>query len=256
MKWRNVKKIDGHAHLYQNQSIDTLIQQMDEYHIEKTIILPTNSPRSFFSDIRKTNEYLAEIVNKHPNRFIAFSDVIIKDAMSMYEAANELEYGVKELGLKGLKIHPCNLNLPADDYRLIPVLRKAAELNVPVIYHSFPWRVGFSDLSEPNKINKMIKVFPDITFILSHMGGVKFMDVIRSGGMVDISMGLFEVVDVYGIEIANKLLRKIGIDRLIFASDYPIGQYERYISILDQMDFSDEEIKKIAYDNINKILFK
>lgn len=46
----------------------------------------------------------------------------------------------------------------------------------------------------------------------------------------------------------------IAADRLIFGTDYPEREYELYFSILDKMDFTEKEKRKIAYENINSIL--
>lgn len=268
--WKELEKVDGHVHVvpqdklkmikesgssnvWGNADIENLINKMDKNNVSKAIILPINNSRAYY-DMRETNEFMAEQVNKYPSRLIGFADVIIKDVFGMHEAATELEYAVKSLGLKGLKIHPCNLNIPADDLRLIPVLRKAAELNIPVMYHSYPWRQGFYTNSEPSRIDNMIKIFPDINFIIAHIGGMKYMDVIRTGGFVDISMGLFDLVDIHGIKIANNILRKIGVNRLIFATDFPEGSYAKYFEILDEMDFTEDEVLQIAHKNINRIL--
>ncbi|WP_202615312.1 amidohydrolase family protein [Traorella massiliensis] len=56
-------------------------------------------------------------------------------------------------------------------------------------------------------------------------------------------------------------MRLFGPDRLIFASDYPDNHflkpeeiYEFYFNTLNQMDFTEEEAFKIAYQNIEKIM--
>lgn len=48
--------------------------------------------------------------------------------------------------------------------------------------------------------------------------------------------------------------REVWADRLIFATDYPEGNLKTYCDILDQMDFTVEEMEQIAYKNIIKIL--
>lgn len=51
------------------------------------------------------------MVSKAPDRLFGFADLVIKDSYGMYEGAEELEYAIKDLGLRGLKIHPSNLNI-------------------------------------------------------------------------------------------------------------------------------------------------
>ena len=131
---------------------------------------------------------------------------------------------------------------------------KAAELDVPVMYHSNPCRTGFHDSCAPDKINKMIKVFPDITFITAHMGGMKYLDAFSGCTWVDISFILPELVMLYGIKQTNRILRMFGSDRLIFGTDYPECNYEGYFSILNQTDFNEGEIEKILYGNIASIM--
>ncbi len=272
MNWKNVKKIDAHIHIlpeekrlefikYQGEEctwakadIETYINLMDEYNIDKAILQPTNDMYMYYP-ARKTNEFHAEIIKKYPDKFLAFADINANGSYIMDEAPYELEYAIKELGLHGLKLHPSNLAIDADDLRLVPVLRKAAELKIPVMYHSNPCMMGFHDNCAPDKINKMIMVFPDIQFITAHMGGMKYLDAWSGCTWVDISFVLPEFVELYGIEQTNRILRIFGADRLIFGTDYPEREYELYCSILDKMDFTEEEKRKISYENINSILF-
>ncbi len=109
-------------------------------------------------------------------------------------------------------------------------------------------------LHAPDKINKMIKVFPDIEFITAHLGGVKYLDAWSGCTWVDISFILPELVGLYGIAQTNRILRMFGADRLIFGTDYPERKYDEYFFILNEMDFTEEEIQKIAYKNIESIL--
>lgn len=59
----------------------------------------------------------------------------------------------------------------------------------------------------------------------------------------------------------TNLLRKFGPNRLLFATDYPDNRhlqpteiYAAYFHILNQMDFTEEEAKKIAYWNAKELL--
>ena len=61
-------------------------------------------------------------------------------------------------------------------------------------------------------------------------------------------------VHVLPDERAAQFLGSEGPDRLIFGTDFPDGEYEVYLDILDRMDFTDEEIDQIAWKNIEKLL--
>ena len=236
---------------------------MEKYNVEKTVIVPNNDGRMYYPKADDTNRWLGELQKKYPDLFFAFADVRKEGSYFMEDSPYVLEDAINEYGLAGLKIHPNNLQLDADSLEMVPLLRKAAELKVPVMIHSNPCKVGFHDNCAPDKINKMMQVFPDLTIITAHMGGMKWQDAITGCGYVDISAVLPEFVNLYGIEQTNRILRGFGTDRLIFATDYPDvwfteteSIYETYCDILNQMDFSEEEAYKIAYGNIEKILGK
>lgn len=122
------------------------------------------------------------------------------------------------------------------------------------MYHANPCLTGFHANCAPDKINRMIKVFPDIKFITAHMGGMKYLDAWSGCTWVDISYILPEFVELFGIQQTNRILRMFGPDRLIFGTDYPERDYESYCALLNEMEFSAEEIEKIAYGNISSVL--
>ena len=276
MKWKEIPKIDAHAHLvtkdfreffkddkescwtYSNKSYFKQIAK--EYNVKKFILQPTNDTYMYQETITNNN-WLASQVKQSNGLFLAFADIQNNGAYILDVAPNHLEIAIKDNGLSGLKIHPNNLNIPFDDLRMVPVLRKAAELKIPVMVHSKPTMVGFHDDCAPDRINKMIQVFPDITFIASHLGGMKWQDALSALTYVDISYILPKLYEIYGRDMTERILKAFGADRLIFGTDFPQvyntkaeDVYERYCKILDEMNFSDEDMEKIAYKNICKIL--
>jgi len=270
MKWKDIKKIDAHIHLlpsekleelkqykghpYQGASVEKYLKLMDEFNIEKAIVMPMNDMYFYYNNPDKTNEFFGELQEQYNYRFIGFADIVNTGAYFIEDTPHVLEKAIKTYKLKGLKIHPTNLNIDADDLKLVPVLRKAAELKIPVTIHSNPCRTGYNNNCAPDKINKMIKIFPDLDIITAHLGGMKYMDAISGCTFVDISYILPVLVKMHGIEQTNRILRMFGTDKLIFGTDYPEGNLETYCDILDQMDFTDEEMERIAYKNILKIL--
>src|SRR6185503_14328483 len=82
--------------------------------------------------VRAQNEGLSKWVSAHPDRFVAMASVALQHPDL---AAQQLEDGVKRLGLRGASIgghvNGEDLSLPKYD----PFWAKAAELGVPVVMH-------------------------------------------------------------------------------------------------------------------------
>ena len=272
MSWRTCKKIDAHVHVlpdaraaeflanegpgapWSRCGVDDCLRRMDRYGVERALLVPNNDQYLYDQDPNETNRFLGNVVKGHPDRFWAFADVTASGAYFIEQTPYILERAVTEYGLSGLKIHPTNLHMDADDLRLVPVLRKAAELGVPVMFHANPCRLGFHDNCAPDRINRMIQVFPDLDIITAHLGGMKWQDAVSGCTWVDMSYILPKLAELYGIEQTNRILRAFGPDRLLFGTDFPDGDYDVYFTLLDQMDFTEEEIEKIAWKNLEELL--
>lgn len=198
-------------------------------------------------------------MNESGGRFIAFADCTLGGSYDEPgEVVSELERAVRTLGLRGLKIHPSNLKTAADDRRLEPIVQAAARLEIPVVFHSNPraFDVPFG-LSPPARVYQLLAasgLAEGLPLVLAHMGGVQFLDLVGGYGYVDFSGTLLWLCELYGTEFAERLLRKIGLDRVLFGTDYPIHAYERYYAVLDEMEFTDAEIEQIAYGNAASLL--
>ena len=84
-------------------------------------------------DVPDGNEYVANIVKKYPEQFIGFATV---DPWMGKSALQELENSVKNLGLKGLKLHPTHQAFQPNDTLFYPLYDACAQLGVPVLFHS------------------------------------------------------------------------------------------------------------------------
>lgn len=277
MDWKKIRKLDAHVHILPEETLvwkrqedpgcwgmaeeARFLRLMEENNVEKAVLVPINDAGTYFADPDRTNAWMGELVKKHPDKFIAFADVVNAGGYFHEMAPYWLERAVEEFGLKGLKLHPSNLGMDIDSLDMVPVIRKAADLGIPVMVHSYPYGRQKFDCCEPARIHKLAKVFPDVTFVISHMGGYRWMDALGGNEYVDISTFLPELVSLYGIEQANRILRGFGPDRLVFATDWPQVYlcetekiYGTYCDILNQMDFTEEECEKIAYGNMAGVL--
>ena len=143
-------------------------------------------------------------------------------------------------------------------WRLI-LITFAQERRIPVAVHSYP--NADDDLSAVRRVVKIVERYPDLKLIVSHMGAFQWEQLLPLACYVDVSAILPAYVRTYGIAGTNDLLRKFGPNRLLFATDYPDNRhlqpteiYAAYFHILNQMDFTEEEAKKIAYWNAKELL--
>ena len=272
--WKTIKKIDAHIHIipdvvheanpdaedewvYADQT--KYLDLMERYNIEQAIIMPLNDPylmsMEFTADA--VNKNLRELVDKYPNKFYAMADIDISN--SIEDSKKKIVKAIEEYKLNGLKIHPNNTGMNVDDEYNVALLEDFNKYGLPVFIHSYP--NSKDDRSATYRIKYLINKFPNIKFIISHMGAYQYEELLDTNCYVDISAILPYYVNKLGIKETNAILRKFGVERLIFATDYPCSRslepeeiYDRYFYILNQMDFIDDEINKIAYDNIKNII--
>ena len=81
---------------------------------------------------RFQNDFIAEVVSRHPKRFVGLGTVPLQDPELSIQ---EMTRCVKELGLAGIEIgsHVNDWNLNADE--LFPFFKAASELNAAIFVH-------------------------------------------------------------------------------------------------------------------------
>ena len=172
--------IDSHVHIHPNKdgfgpkynaSIEFLLENIENSEVDKAVILPIVASDPFLRNVQ--NKYVGEICGKYPNLFWGFASV---DPARGKDAIKELEDTVKEYNLKGLKLHPRFQNMAMNDFRLISVVDKAADLGIPIAIDTLIWKPTPLRFQDPLLIDDVAKAVPDAKIIMCHMGGYRFMD--------------------------------------------------------------------------------
>ncbi len=107
------------------------------------------------------NAGTAQAVRNHPDRLMWFCGIDPRRP----GAADKFEKWVKEDGAKGYKLYPPMGYYPTDDF-VEPIIRKAIELNVPILSHT---QAGLK-WAEPIHWNDVCRKFPDLKVVLGHAG--------------------------------------------------------------------------------------
>lgn len=213
-------------------------------------------------DLPDTNDYVAELVNAHPEQFIGFATV---DPWKDRWAVNELERAVTQLGLKGLKLHPIHQAFFPDNKRFYPLYEKCVELGVPVLFHS-----GFAaaGLGMPGGGGMKLKYaapiphfddvaadFPGLTIIMAHPAWPWVEEQIavalhKPNVYIDLSGWAPRYIPQQLINETNTRLQ----DKILFGSDFPYLPPDRWLAGFDQLDIRDEVRPKVLLENAKRAL--
>jgi aminocarboxymuconate-semialdehyde decarboxylase len=157
-------------------SVEQRIKDMDRMGIDVQAL--STSPSQYYYRIepdlgrqtsRKINERLAEIVEAHPDRFVALATLPMQEPEL---AVKELEYCMNELGFRGMEIGTNIRKAELSDPRFEKLWAKAQALGAVIFLHPS----GFTDTSRMKEhfLTNVIGNPLDTTFALSHIvfGGV------------------------------------------------------------------------------------
>jgi len=232
---------------------DILLRDMDKNHIQKAVVMAFPGLLS--------NEFLAELIKQHPKRLIGFASV--PNPKKTDEAIKILKKAVRELGLRGLKLHPdCHRCSPADP-EVRPLMECAADLDIPVLIHSFAGGMirGCYEHNLPQNIDMLKSYVPGLKAIVAHIAGPRFLDLLTIGQIpgvfVETSWGLALISNLFGNDFLTQFIRNVGIDKFVFGSDWsgtPHPATKDQLDLIQNLNLTEEEKRKILGENIAKIL--
>lgn len=252
--------IDAHVHIHPDPkgfgekydaSLDTLINLLDKSPVDKAVLLPIYP--------RVTNSFIAEACQKYPDKFIGFASV---DPLGGKESIEKLEEDVFQYNLKGLKIHPRFQNFALDDPNIIPVLQKAAALDLAIIIDVFPIGVGL-EKSFPLLIDRIATTLPKAKIIMAHFGGYRLWDALfvakaHANVFVDLS---YTLLYFRGSSLEKDLefaIKKLGSHRCIYGSDHPemgIGKtFSASLEVLNHYRLSSTDMDNILGGTISSLI--
>lgn len=157
--------IDVHTHARRGRgTLEEFIATMDACGIDLAglaAIVPT-APELGESG----NEFIYECVARYPDRLFGWCSVVPYEP----NAPRELERCIRELGFKGLKLHPPIQGFAPNDPRIFPTIRKAIELDVPILFHTGPVYIQQARLrhGDPVDFDDLALTFPEAKIILAH----------------------------------------------------------------------------------------
>lgn len=257
--------IDSHCHIYPEKitekavagiesfydyryrgfdgSISTMLHNGTKAGVNKFVIFSVaTSPRQ----VSSINRFIAEKVKEYSGVFIGLG-TLHPDSENLKDDFEEL----LSLGLKGVKLHPDIQQIAIDDDRVKKIYSLCSG-KIPVLLHTGDYRY---DYSNPDRMKRVLEEFSECTFIGAHFGGWSVWDEAAEklssypNFYVDTSSTFSDI----STEKLSELINKYTSDKILFGTDYPLGDSVKEISVLKKVVTDDADLKKILCENAKNL---
>ena len=233
-----------------------LIDAMDKNQVDKSVVF--GFPWKHSAVFKPHNDYIMEMVQKYPDRLIGFGcfEPCGKDAVS--EADRCITAGVSGIG--ELAFYQTGIDESALD-RLAPIMELCAGRDLPVLIHTNE-PVGHDYHGKTPitmaQIYRLIKRFPGNKIVLAHWGGgIFFFGLLKKEVKESLKNVYFDTAAspyLYDSKIYQIADNIIGVDKILFGSDYPLLSPSRYFSEMAQAGLTKIQLGKISGENARQLL--
>lgn len=159
-------------------------------------------------------------------------------------------------GVRGVKLHPEYQHFHVDDPSVFPLYSLLNEAGLIVVFHAGRNPGPFSsDHALPAAFAVVARRFPGLTMVLAHMGGfLAWERVIPELSGADVLLETSSTVGYLGREQFLLIVKKFGVERVLFGSDWPWVGISESVEWIDSMKFSRWEREMIMAGNAQRVL--
>ncbi len=247
--------------LYSNHSVrlvnaEDLIMEMDAAGVDASVTFSFGWTDS--SLIEEANSYVIDAMHRYPNRLYGMAVVLptvgTRAAYELERCAKAGMIGVGELMPhgQGYKLSDISLLLPLMEvvrrYQLL-VLSHCSE----PVGHVYP---GKGDVSLQDII-AFLTAFPDVPFIAAHWGGgLPFYSLMPEIQRVTANVWYDTAATIYLYRntIFPIVQRLVGVERILFGSDYGLLSQSRVLNHIRQSGLNDEQLDMVLGKNAQRLL--
>ena len=234
-------------------------------------------PKEALQKQRQVNDRIAEMMAQHPTRFSGLGEIPLHDPAL---AIAEMKRCMEELGFIGVQVSSTAGEWELGDKALWPVWEKAEELGALVYLHPSGstdrrqsyWQI-WNSIGQPFEeamamaslmYEGVLDAFPKLKICVAHGGGYlpyyigrldrNYLE--KPYTRVNMTRTPSEYLKcfyydscVYNVDILEYLVGKVGANRVILGSDFPVGEEEPVAFVRKSTRISDADKEKIICGN-------
>lgn len=245
-------------------SAEDLLDSMKEAGVDRTVIMISDHRRTSYSSQYRCpytpNDYTARLIKEYPDKFIGMCGLDpLRDPVQQLE---EMEKCIVEFGMKAVKLYPTYDHFYPADERLYPFYEKAIELDIPITFH-----MGWTPLVNapmkyqmPHLLDEVGIKFRELKVIVAHLGYPWVDECIALVAKHPNFRTCLSYWIIFHPEYILQTLLKardlVGLDRVLFGSEYPICAQGYYVRMFKNLNHFAEKrgLPKLTQGDIDGIL--
>jgi predicted TIM-barrel fold metal-dependent hydrolase len=236
---------------------ESLLEAMDGAGITRAVVMGFGWEKEAVA--REANDYLIQAVKQRPERLVGFCSV--NPAWGKDRVQAEIERCAGS-GLKGIgELHPDYQGFDITDWaEMAPMMESAQEIGLPVLIHTSE-PVGHQypgkGRTTPDLVYRLIRNFPDNIIVCAHWGGGLPFYGLMPEVPAELANVYFDTAAspfLYKPDIFDVVSKIIGIDKVLFATDFPLIQYGRLIRQVEQSCLDPSSKAAVLGGNAAKLL--
>lgn len=230
-------------------TIESLKKEMARSCVKISVILGVaTSPRL----TRPTNEW---VIKNRTENLIPIGSIhpLLEDFKS------EVKF-LKDSGVKGVKFNSIFQNIRPDDENLFPIYEEIINNEMFLIFHSgrgLGEDHGSEVLSTPERIGKLLNIFPNIKMVIAHFGGYKMIEESKRhllGKNVYLDTSYPPGLCFQDKKWVLDMIYHHDPDKILFGTDSPFSRQKEDIDYIMNLPISQELKERIFYKNAQDLL--
>jgi uncharacterized protein len=234
---------------------DTLLQLDEAAGVTRSALIVIAN-KGNIQDTRAQNDAVLEATKTGGSRFFPIVSVHPHDGSLAIEELDRLA----KLGARVVKLHPNTQNFDVSDPAVAAVVERCGSLGLIVLFDSFkPW-----DADQPGKFLQLAIQHQQTRMILAHMGYSQFRQFLAFGmlGKLGLQTNVWFDISAIATSFADSpleaefvwTLRQVGIQRVLFGSDWPVETPATAVDAVRRLGFNEQEEALVFYSNAAALL--